>query len=67
MLLPARTLRREEALAKAVRLKDPAVTVLYGEAEEKHADLRFHFFLHKRRTRRFISWSGEGIWRPSPG
>lgn len=67
MLLPARTLRQEEALAKAVRLKDPAVTVLCGEAEEKHADLRFHFFLHKRRTQRILLLVGEGILAPFTG
>ena len=67
MLLPARTLRQEEALAKAVRLKDPTVTVLCGEAEEKHADLRFHFFLHKRRTQRILLLVGEGILAPFTG
>ncbi len=67
MLLPARTLRQEEALAKALRIPEPSVTVLCGEAEEKHANLRFHFFLHKRRTQRILLLVGEGIIAPFTG
>lgn len=67
MLLPARTLRQEEALAKALRIPEPSVTVLCGEAEEKHANLRFHFFLHKRRTQRILLLIGEGIIAPFTG
>ena len=67
MLLPARTLRQEEALAKALRIREPSVTVLCGGAEEKHADLRFHFFLHKRRTQRILLLIGEGILAPFTG
>jgi hypothetical protein len=67
MLLPARTLRQEEALAKALRIAEPSVTVLCGEAEGKHASLRFHFFLHKRRSQRILLLVGEGILAPIAG
>lgn len=67
LLLPARTLRQEEAFAKALRIKETSVTVLCGEAEEKHANLRFHFFLHKRRTQRILLLIGEGIAAPFTG
>jgi hypothetical protein len=67
MLLPAPTLRQEEALAKALRIPEPSVVVLCGEAEEKHANLRFHFFLHKRRSQRILLLIGEGILAPITG
>jgi len=67
MLLPARTLRQEEALAKALRIPETAVTVLCGEAEEKHVNLKFHFFLHKRRSQRLLLLIGEGILVPITG
>jgi hypothetical protein len=67
LLLPARTLRQEEAFARALRLREPAVTVLCGEAEEKHANLRFHFFLQKRRSQRILLLIGEGIAVPFTG
>jgi len=67
MLLPARTLRQEEALAKALRIAEPSVLVLCGEAEEKHVNLKFHFFLHKRRSQRIFLLIGEGIIAPFTG
>jgi len=67
MLLPARTLRQEEALAKALRITEPSVTVLHGAAEEKHINLRFHFFLNKRRSQRLLLLIGEGILAPFTG
>jgi len=67
LLLPARTLRQEEALAKALRISEPAVTVLHGAAEEKHINLRFHFFLNKRRSQRLLLLIGEGILAPITG
>ncbi len=67
MLLPARTLRQEEALAKALRIPEPSVTVLHGAAEEKHINLRFRFFLNKRRSQRLLLLIGEGILAPFTG
>ncbi|MCX6567017.1 MAG: hypothetical protein NTW38_11455 [Candidatus Aminicenantes bacterium] len=67
MLLPARTLRQEEALAKTLRIEDPSVTVLCGEPEEKHINLRFHFFLQKRRSQRIFLLIGEGLLAPITG
>lgn len=67
MLLPARTLRQEEALAQALRIPEPSVPILCGEAEGKHVDLRFHFFLHKRRSQRILLLVGEGILAPFTG
>jgi len=67
MLLPARTLRQEEALAKALRITEPGVTILCGEAEEKHVNLKFHFFLQKRRSQRILLLIGEGILAPITG
>ena len=67
MLLPARTLRQEEALAKALRIPELSVIVLCGGEEEKHANLRFHFFLHKRRSQRLLLLIGEGILAPFTG
>jgi len=67
LLLPARTLRQEQALAKALRIPEPSVTVLHGAAEEKHINLRFHFFLNKRRSQRLFLLIGEGILAPITG
>ncbi|MBN1940360.1 MAG: hypothetical protein JW843_12300 [Candidatus Aminicenantes bacterium] len=67
MLLPARTLRQEEALAKALRIPESSVTVLHGAAEEKHINLRFLFFLNKRRSQRLLLLIGEGILAPFTG
>jgi len=67
MLLPARTLRQEEALAKALRIPEPSVPVLCGEAEEKHVNLKFRFFLQKRRSQRILLLIGEGILVPITG
>jgi len=67
MLLPPRTLRQEEAFAKTLRIEDAAVTVLCAEPEEKHINLRFHFFLQKRRSQRILLLIGEGIIAPFAG
>ena len=67
MLLPTRTLRQEEAFAKTLRIAEPEVHVLCGEPEEKHINLRFHFFLHKRRSQRILLLAGEGILAPITG
>jgi hypothetical protein len=59
MLLPPRTLRQEEAFAKTLRIKEAA--------EEKHINLRFRFFLQKRRSQRILLLIGEGILAPFAG
>jgi len=67
MLLPPRTLRQEEAFAKTMRIEEAAVKVLCAEPEEKHINLRFHFFLQKRRSQRLFLLIGECILAPFAG
>ena len=65
MILPQRVLRQEQAFARALKMTEPAVRVLYsGQAEETHISLRFRLFLLRQRTTRILTLVGEAILLP---
>jgi len=65
MLLPQKTLRQELAFARALKLKDPVVKILYsGFSDEKRINFWFHVFLQKHRTKRLFILIGEAIILP---
>jgi hypothetical protein len=67
MLLPQRTLRQEQALARALRMTEPSVRILHGAADAKHLNLKFRFFLNRVRGRRLAMLIGECILVPPSG
>jgi hypothetical protein len=67
MLLPQRTLRQEQAFARALRIAEPSVRVLHGHPDDKWINARFHFFLHKKRTERLFIVIGEALLVPLTG
>ena len=67
MLLPQRTLRQEQAFARALKLSEESVRVLHGHADDKWINARFHFFLHKKRTERLFIVIGEALLVPITG
>jgi len=67
MLLPQRTLRQEQAFARALKISEPAVGVLHGHADDKWINARFHYFLHKKRTQRLFIVVGEALLVPITG
>jgi len=67
MLLPQRTLRQEQAFARALNLSEESVRVLHGHADDKWINARFHFFLHKKRTERLFIVIGEALLVPITG
>jgi hypothetical protein len=67
MLLPQRTLRQEQAFARALKIFDDSVRVLHGHADDKWINARFHFFLHKKRTERLFIVVGEALLVPITG
>ena len=65
MLLPQKTLRQEQAFYRSLKIKDPSIRILYsGIADEHKINHRFHFFLHRQRTRRIIYLIGETLLLP---
>jgi hypothetical protein len=65
MLLPQRTLRQEQAFARALRLKESSIPILYsGRSEEKTINQRYHLFLHKQRIKRLFFLVGETLLLP---
>jgi len=67
MLLPQRTLRQEQAFARALKISEPDVRVVHGHADDKWINARFHFFLHKKRTQRLFIVLGEALLVPVTG
>lgn len=67
MLLPQRTLRQEQAFARALKVLDDSVRVWHGHADDKWINARFHFFLHKKRTERLFIVIGEALLIPVTG
>lgn len=67
MLLPQRTLRQEQALARALRVTEPSVRILHGAEDAKHLNLKFKFFLNRVRGRRLAILIGELILVPPSG
>jgi hypothetical protein len=68
LLLPQRSLRQEQALARVVRLKDPSVRVLHAaRIEDKKIRFRFFLFLQKQRTRHVLLLIGETLLLPLSG
>jgi hypothetical protein len=67
MLLPQRTLRQEQAFARALKISEPTVQILHGHADDKWINVRFHFFLHKKRTARLFIVLGEALLIPITG
>jgi hypothetical protein len=67
MLLPQRTLRQEQAFARALKIAEPEVRVLHGHADDKWINARFHYFLHKKRTQRLFIVLGEALLVPVTG
>ncbi len=66
-LLPQRTLRQEQAFARALRIPDPSVRVLHGSADAKWLNARFRFFLLRQRTKRLFLLIGELLLVPVTG
>ena len=65
LLLPQRTLRQEQAMARAVSLKDPAVDIVHADrTEEKKIRFRFFLFLQRQRTRHVLLLAGEALLLP---
>ena len=65
MVLPQRMLRQEQAFARALRMEEREVRVLFsGAQEETHIGLRFRLFLLKQRTTRILILIGETLLLP---
>lgn len=65
MVLPQRILRQEQAFARALKMEERQVRVLYsGAFEETHIGLRFRVFLLKQRTTRIFILIGETLLLP---
>lgn len=65
MVLPQRMLRQEQAFARALKMEEPQVRILYsGAQEETHVGLRFRLFLLKQRTTRIFILIGEALLLP---
>jgi len=65
MVLPQRILRQEQAFARALKMEERQVRVLYsGTHEETHIGLRFRLFLLKQRTTRIFILIGETLLLP---
>lgn len=65
MVLPQRILRQEQAFARALKMEERQVRVLYsGAREETHIGLRFRLFLLKQRTTRIFILIGETLLLP---
>jgi len=68
MVLPQRTLRQEQAFARALRIDEREVRIFYsGIADEHKIHHRFNFFLQRQRTKRLIYLIGEAILVPLTG
>ena len=75
MVLPQRMLRQEQAFARALRLGEPEIRILYsGIADAHKTGSRFTFFLQRQRTKRILYLVGEmllipltGLLMPLPG
>lgn len=67
MFLPQRTLRQEQAFARALRMSEPSMRILHGAADAKHLNLKFKFFLNRQRGRRLLVLIGELILVPISG
>lgn len=64
-VIPQRSLRQEQALARVARLSDPAVPVLCSErTEEKKMRFRFRFFIRRQKTRHVLILAGETLLLP---
>jgi len=64
-ILPQRTLRQEQALARVVRLPASAVPIVHSaRTEEKKIRFRFFLFLHRQRTRHVLLLAGEILLLP---
>ena len=65
MVLPQRTLRQEQAFARALRIDEREVRIFYsGIADEHKIHHRFNFFLQRQRTKRLIYLIGEALLVP---
>ena len=65
MVLPQRILRQEQAFARALKIEEKEVRVLFsGAREETHVGLRFRLFLLKQRTTRILILIGETLLLP---
>jgi len=66
-LLPQRTLRQEQAFARALRIAEPSVRILHGSADAKWLNAKFRFFLRRQRTKRLVMLIGELLLVPVTG
>ncbi len=68
LLLPQRSLRQEQALARVARLEGPSVRILVSaRTEDKKVRFRFFLFLQKQRTRHILLLVGETLLLPLSG
>jgi hypothetical protein len=68
MVLPQRMLRQEQAFARALRIEEPGIRILYsGAADEHKIHHRFDFFLQRQRSKRVFYLIGEGLLIPLTG
>jgi hypothetical protein len=67
-VLPARTLRQEQAFIFALRTGDGAIPLRHsGRRSEKSIRLRFSLFLYKQRTKHIFFLIGEALLLPLSG
>jgi hypothetical protein len=65
MVLPQRMLRQEQAFARALKLEEPEIRILYsGIADEHKIHHRFSFFLQRQRSKRVFYLIGEALLVP---
>ena len=65
MVLPQRMLRQEQAFARALKLEEPEIRILYsGIADEHKIHHRFDFFLQRQRSKRVFYLIGEALLVP---
>jgi hypothetical protein len=68
MVLPQRMLRQEQAFARALRLGEAELHILYsGISDATQIRHRFAFFLQRQRTKRIIYVVGEALLVPLTG
>lgn len=64
-VIPQRTLRQEQALARVARLSEPVVLITHSDrTEEKKVRSRFRFFLRRQKTRHILILAGETLLLP---
>ena len=68
MLLPPRILKKEQAFARALKIHDKQITIIYsGRLAATKMKSKFSFYLYKQRTKHLVFLAGESLLLPISG